>query len=263
MQEGFETAGGDTELAIENLRKSGAKAVQKLAGREAKEGRIGYHVSDDGRTGVLVALRCETDPVASNEKFTTFVQELVAAVRNAKPADEAALRQSKTPSGSTVEEGLTELVNYLRENISIGKFAHFEGDAVVQYIHFDNKKAAMVAFTGGSTSDERVLALGKDLCMGIVFRPPRALSRDDLDPAFVAKEREIVLASLQNDPKNAKKPQQILEKIVEGQMAKLYQEVCFLEQPFIKDDKISVTEAVKQSGTGVQVKSFVYIATDI
>src|SRR5690606_10718861 len=253
----------DIELVIENLRKSGMKAVQKLAGREAKDGKVAVRVSDDGRRGALVALRCETEPVSNNEKFTAFLDALIATVYEQGPADEAALRSSRLPSGQTVEEGLTELVNFLRENISIGRFARFEADAVAHYLHFDNKKAAMVALSGGSLSNEKVVQLGKDLCMGIVFSPPQALRREDVDPAFVAKEREIALASLKNDPKNAKKPPEILEKIVEGQIGKLYQQIVLLEQPFIKDPNLSVSEAVKQSGTGVEVKQYVYVATDI
>jgi elongation factor Ts len=259
----LEQAGGDIELAVENLRKAGAKAVQKLAGRDAKEGRVAGWISPDGKTGVLVTLRCETEPVANNEKFGAFVQELVGAVANGQPADEVALRATKLPSGRTVEEGLTDLVNFLRENITIGAFAKFTGDAIGQYLHFDGKKGAMVALSGVATSNEKVVTLGKDLCMHVVFSRPRALSRNDLDPAFIAKEKEIRLATLKNEPKNASKPAEILEKMIQGQMAKIYEESCFLEQPFIKSDKgASVAESLKTSGTGATLTRFVYMSTD-
>ena len=256
-------ADGDVDKAQDNLRKAGAKTQEKLAGREAKEGRVATYTSDDGKVGALVAIRCETEPVANNEQFQAFADAVVQVVASENPADADALGACALPGGGTVASGLTDLINSLRENISVGSFRRFENDAVAQYLHFDNKKAAMIALKGNSTSDEKVGALGKDLCMHVVFSQPKALAREDLDPAFVEKEKEIKLAQLKADPKNAKKPEEILEKIITGQMNKLYQENCFLEQAFIKDEKgASVADSVKNSGTGVTVEQYVYIATD-
>ena len=259
----LEAADGDIERAIDELRKSGAKAEAKLTGRKAEQGLIGSYVSEDGKTGALVSVCCETEPVANNEDFQKFVQDLVEVIRDSKPADKNALLETPMASGGTVKDGVTELINRLRENITIGDFSLIEADAVVQYVHFDNRKAAMVGLTGGSTSNEQVTTLGKDLGMHVVFSQPACLSRDKLDPGIIAKEKEIRLAAAKNDEKNSKKPEEILEKIVAGQINKFIAGQCFLEQEFIRDDqKRSVEASVEASGVGVTVTDYCYLATD-
>jgi elongation factor Ts len=259
----LEKTEGVVEKAIEELRKSGAKAQEKLAGRAATQGRIGSRRSADGRSGILVALRCETDPVAGNQKFQEFLGEVVEVIDRQRPANLEKLLDAPLPSGGVVSGGITELINQLRENISIGRFARFEADAVAQYVHFDNKKAAMVALKGGSIADVKVEEIGKDLCMHIVFNKPQCLTRAKLSPALVAKEKEILLAAAKNDPKNEGKPEAVLEKIVEGQVNKFIQDQCLLEQPFIKNDKLSVEKYLKSTGTGLAIEDFVYVATDL
>ncbi len=262
-KQALEKADGDISLAIDELRKSGAKAEAKLAGRKAEQGLIGSYVSEDGKLGALVSVCCETEPVANNEDFQKFVQDLVEVIRDAKPADKEALLAAPMAAGGSVKDGVTELINRLRENITIGNFSLIEADAVVQYVHFDNRKAAMVGLAGGSASDEQVATLGKDLGMHVVFSMPQCLSRDKLDPELVAKEKEIRLAAAQNDEKNANKPEEILEKIVDGQINKFIAGQCFLEQEFIRDEeKRSVEASVEASGTGVSVIDYCYIATD-
>ena len=262
-KQALEKADGDISLAIDELRKSGAKAEAKLAGRKAEQGLIGSYVSEDGKLGALVSVCCETEPVANNEDFQKFVQDLVEVIRDAKPADKEALLAAPMAAGGSVKDGVTELINRLRENITIGNFSLIEADAVVQYVHFDNRKAAMVGLAGGSASDEQVATLGKDLGMHVVFSVPQCLSRDRLDPELVAKEKEIRLAAAQNDEKNANKPEEILEKIVDGQINKFIAGQCFLEQEFIRDEeKRSVEASVEASGTGVSVIDYCYIATD-
>jgi elongation factor Ts len=256
-------ANGDVGLATENLRKAGAKTQEKLAGREAKEGRISTFVSSSGKVGALVALRCETEPVANNSQFVSFCDALVRVVADKNPADEKALLDTRLPSGEMVAQGLTGLVNQLRENITLGRFARFEADAIAQYVHFDNKKAAMLALTGVSSSDSRLPVAGKELCMQVVFSKPRALRREELDQAFLAKEREIALAAARNDPRNASKPQQVIDKIVDGQMNKLAKDSCLLEQPFVKNDKLTVSDHLRAALPGAEIARFVYIATEM
>jgi len=264
----LEKTDGDVEKAFEELRKSGLKAQEKLAGRTASQGRVGSYVSPDGKVGVLVALRCETEPVGQNEHFQKFLADVVALVAKEKPRDTAALGNLKLPSGETVTQGLTELVNRIRENIMLGRFARFEGDAVSQYVHFDQKKAAMVALQNGKASDPKVAELGKDLGMHVVFQSqlassaPKSISRSGIPQELIAKEREVLLATAKNDPKNAKKPPEILEKIIGGQVDKFVASQTLLEQPSIRDASVTVEEQVKKSGTGVTIKDFVYIATD-
>jgi elongation factor Ts len=264
----LEKTDGDVEKAFEELRKSGLKAQEKLAGRTASQGRVGSYVSPDGKVGVLVALRCETEPVGQNEHFQKFLADLVALVAKEKPRDAAALEGLKLSSGETVGHGLTELVNRIRENIMIGRFARFEGDAVSQYVHFDHKKAAMVALQNAKAADPKVAELGKDLGMHVVFQSqlatsaPKSIHRSGIPQDLIAKEREVLLATAKNDPRNAKKPPEILEKIIGGQVDKFIASQTLLEQPSIRDANITVEEQVKRSGTGVTIKDFVYIATD-
>ena len=268
----LEKTGGEVEKAFEELRKAGLKAQEKLAGRAANEGRIGSYVSPDGSVGVLVSLRCETESVAKNEHFQKFLQELIEVVARETPKNPNQLNELKLTSGPTVASGLTELVNKIRENISIGRFARFQSDAIGQYVHFDQKKAAMLAFKGGSTSNPKVVTVGKEVGMHLVFANlpnssrPVSVSRATLDPVViqkeVEKEREIYLAAIRNDPKNAKKPEEILKKIVEGQVEQFIASKCLLEQPFSRDPKQSVGSYLKNSGALVTIEDFVYVATD-
>jgi elongation factor Ts len=265
----LEKTDGDIEKAFDELRKSGLKAQEKLAGRTATEGKIGSHISPDGKTGILVALRCETESVGKNAEFQKLVSDVVQGILKERPRDAGALAAMKLPGGETVAAALTELINRIRENITVGRFARFEADAVTSYVHFDQKKAAMVSFTGGAVSNAKVAELGKEICMHVVFSSqraettPRSLSREGLDPALVEKEREILLAAARNDPKNAKKPEEILQKIIQGQVDKFIASQVLLEQPYIRDEKITVAEHIKRSGTGVAIKDYVYVATDI
>ena len=248
---------GDVEKAYENLRKAGLKAVEKLAGREASDGRVGSVISADGKSGVLAALRCETEPVAKNEKFVALLEEMTQAIADQAPADTDALKAMSLPSGTTVAEGVTELVNQIRENINVGQFARLEGDSIAQYVHFDGKKAAMVAFEGGDAA--KLAEVGKDVCMHIVFKEPMALDRSQLDPAVIEKEKEIQLAQMKADPKNAKKNDEILGKIIGGKMEKFVASLCLVEQAYVKDDKQTVAQYVESAGA--KVKAFAYIAT--
>jgi len=259
----LEKTGGDIEKAFEELRRAGLKAQEKLSGRAAKEGRIGSFVSPDGKMGVLVALRCETEPVGKNEAFQKLLGDLVQVIAARNPKNIEELNGLALPSGSTVGAAVTDLVNKIRENISIGRFARFEADAISQYVHFDQKKAAMVALKGGLAQDPKVAELGKDLGMHIVFSKPSCLTRDRLDKQIVDKERDILIDAAKNDPKNAQKPLDILKKIVEGQVVKFVASKCLAEQPFVKDEKVSVTQHLKNTGTGVSIEDFAYIATDV
>lgn len=259
----LEKTGSDIDKAFEELRKAGFKAQEKLAGRAAKEGRIGSYLSPDKKVGVLVVLRCETEPVSKNEEYQKLLAGLVEVILKGKPKDRAELEGLKLPWGKTVAEAVTDLVNKIRENISVGAFARFEADAIGQYVHFDQKKGAMVALKGATAESPKVAELGKELGMHVVFAKPASLSRDKLDKAFVDKEREILLAAAKNDPKNAKKPEEILKKIVEGQVDKFVASKCLLEQPFVRDEKQTVSQYLKGSGAGVTVENYIYLATDL
>jgi len=219
---------GDLKSAEDLLRvKSGAKA-NKAAGRVAAEGVIGAHLSADGKVAALVEVNCETDFVAKNADFLDFASALARLVAEHKPADVAALSALRL-DGGTVEAKRQALVQKIGENLSIRRFHRVQTQAkLAQYLH-GVKIGVLVEFEG---QDET----GKDLAMHIAFAKPQFLSRDQVAPAVIARERDVLVARAQESGK----PANIAEKMVEGGLAKFLGEITLLGQAFIKDDKLTV-----------------------
>jgi elongation factor Ts len=257
----LEEAHGDVEQARDILRKHGEKVMESRAGRQTKEGRVAGYVDPQGKFGILVSLRCESEPVAKCEDFMTFLNRIVEAMKKAKtpPMTTEDLLSLPLPPGKSVREGFTELVGKIRENIQIGDFKVLRGEAVFQYVHFDNRHGSMVVLKGANPADPALPEVGKNLCMHVVFARPRCLRREEVPSAEVEKEREILLAALESDPKQSKKPPEIRKKIVEGQLGRFYQERCLPEQPFVRDDKISVEQYLKQQAKGTAIETFCYV----
>lgn len=256
----LEDSGGDVEAAREILRKQGQKVAEAKIDRTTREGRIAGFVTPAGTCGVMVPLLCETEPVARCEDFVALHDAIIEKLKStAKPPrtnDE--LLAAPLVSGKTVRDTLLEVVAKIRENIQIGPLAVVEGDAVFQYIHFDMHHGALVALKGADPADPAMQEVGKNLCMHIVFAKPRYLERTDVPPDVVAKEREILLAAAQADPKFAQKPAEIQHKIVEGKLGQFYAERCLLEQPYIRDDKVKVQAFVARDGKGARIASYAY-----
>jgi len=219
---------GDLKSAEDLLRvKSGAKA-NKAAGRVAAEGVIGAYLSAEGKTAALVEVNCETDFVAKNADFLEFASSLAQLVAKHNPADVAAL-SALGLDGSTVEAKRQALVQKIGENLSIRRFHRVHtGAKLAQYLH-GVKIGVLVEFEG---QDE----VGKDLAMHIAFAKPQFLSRDQVDPAVIARERDVLVARAQESGK----PANIAEKMVEGGLNKFLGEITLLGQAFIKDDKLTV-----------------------
>lgn len=257
----LEEANGDLEAAKEILRKQGQKVMAKKSDRQVKELRVDGFVSPDGKTGVLLAMYCETEPVARCEDLVGFQEDILDVLQKAPtlPDSKEALMAVALASGQTVTEKLEEIVGKIRENILVGDYAVITGDSVAQYIHFDNRHGAMTALTGADSSDASVLELGKNLCMHVVFSKPRFLNRDNVPAEEAEKEKGYLLAAMENDPKHANKPDSIKEKIVTGQMGRFFSENCFLEQPFIKDDKVKVGDQVTKTCKGAELSNYVYM----
>ncbi|HNS00056.1 MAG TPA: translation elongation factor Ts [Planctomycetota bacterium] len=256
----LQDSGGDVEAAREILRKQGQKVAEAKVDRATKEGRIAGFVSPAGTRGIMVPLFCETEPVARCEDFVALHEAIIARLKGmaAPPRTNDELLATPLGSGKTVRDALFEVVAKIRENIQIGPLAVVEGDAVFQYIHFDGRHGALVALKGADPADAAIQAVGKDLCMHVVFAKPRYLARKDVAPDIVAKEREILLAAAQTDPKFAQKPAEIQQKVVEGKLGQFYAERCFLEQPYIRDDKIKVQAFVARDGKGAQIAAYAY-----
>jgi elongation factor Ts len=238
-------AGGDMAKAEDLLRiKSGAKA-SKAAGRVASEGVIGLWVAPDAKMGAMVEVNCETDFVARNDDFKAFAAEVAQVVARDDPADVAALGERKLASGDTVESRRVALVQKINENMSIRRFVRREAKGVLaSYVH-GVKIGVLVDVTGGDPQ------LGKDIAMHIAASKPLAVDKSGVSADVVAKEREIAAARAAESGK----PANIVEKMVEGAVAKFLSEVTLLAQAFVKGDgKQTVEQLVK--GKGATVNGF-------
>ena len=239
-------ADGDFEKAIEILREQGLAAANKKAGRIAAEGMV-YAVAFDN-CAVVVEVNAETDFVAKNDKFVDFTKNLAKVVADENPADVEALMACKMGDG-TVDDALKALILVIKENIKVRRFARYEGHCAA-YVHGGGTHGVIVKF---ETSDDvaakpEFAAFGKDIAMQVAAANPSYLNESDVPEDVLAKEKEIVLAQIENDPKLAGKPAQVKEKMVDGRINKFYKEVCLLKQPFVKDGEIDVAEYIEKTG---------------
>ena len=235
-------AEGDMARAEELLRiRSGAKA-SKAAGRIAGEGVIGLYVAPDAKAAAMVEVNCETDFVARNDEFRAFAAEVAQIVARDNPADLSALGARALASGETVETRRAALVQKIGENMSIRRFARkIATGRLASYVH-GNRIGVLVDLTGGQDT------LGKDLAMHVAASKPMAVSQDQVPADVVAKERAIAVARAADSGK----PANIVDKMVEGAVAKFLAEVTLLAQPFVKGDgKETVGQLVKAQGATV------------
>lgn len=234
-------ADGDLELAIENLRKSGQAKAAKKAGRTAADGAVVAQISEDGKTGVLVEVNSETDFVARDEGFKEFVNKVAGLVLETKETDVEKLKEAAL-DGSTLEEVRSALVQKIGENIQVRRAVLVESaeGVVGAYIH-GGKIGVLAALQGGDAE------LGKDVAMHIAASNPQVVNPDDVDEATVEKEKEIFAAQA----KESGKPDNIIEKMITGRIAKFLKEVSLVEQPFVKDPDTTVGALVKKGGATV------------
>ena len=240
-------ADGNMEQATVILRKKGLAAAGKKAGRVTAEGTIAALV--DGKTGVLVEVNCETDFVGRNENFQRFSAQVAKVIAQSRATTVEELLAEKWPgSDETVAQKVAEQIASIKENISVRRFARYDApaDAVIGiYIHGGGKIGVMVEVvakncTAGAWVDE----VAKDVAMHVAAAEPRFLRREDVTQKDLDTEREIARdAALKSG-----KPENIVEKMVSGKMDKFYGEACLLEQPFIKDDKLTVAQYLQSRG---------------
>lgn len=231
-------AGGDLEQAVEVLRKSGQAKADKKAGRVAAEGRIVVHEHDGA--AVIVEINCETDFVANDDNFTGFAELVAQAVLTGRPADVAAL-MAQDVDGTTLEQRRTDLVAKIGENIGVRRFTVVEpAGQLASYVH-GARIGVVIDVEGG---DE---ALGKDLAMHVAATNPACVSADQVDPEVLAKEREILLEQARQEGK----PEEIVQKMVEGRVRKYLGEITLLGQPFVKDPDVKVEKLLKAAGASV------------
>ncbi len=230
---------GDMEKAIELLRERGIAKAAKKSGRVAAEGLVEAYISEDGKVGAIVEVNSETDFVAKNEEFKTFVMDVAKQVveKNPKDVEELLNQEAIFEAGKTVNEALIGKIATIGENLSIRRFARFESKGLIEkYIHGDGKIAVLVNMTKGEKE------LAKDLCMQIAAARPEFVTRQEVPQERVDKEMEILKVQAMNEGK----PEQIAEKIVQGRVGKFYEEICLVDQVFVKDSSMKVSELLKQ-----------------
>jgi elongation factor Ts len=234
-------AAGDLGKAEEILRIKLGNKASKAAGRVAAEGVVAAYITADGKLGAIVEVNSETDFVAKNDEFRAFAAALAQLVAEKNPADVAALSQLPL-EGSSVEERRKTLVGKIGENMSLRRFKRHEAKGrLASYIHGGSKIGVVVDVVGGDDT------LAKDIAMHIAASKPLALSRDEVSAEVVRKERDIATAKAAESGK----PANIVEKMVEGAVAKFLKEVTLLGQPFVKNDKQTIAELLKANSASV------------
>ncbi len=233
-------ADGDMAKAEELLRVKLGNKASKAATRVTAEGLIGLYISDDGKKGALLEVNCETDFVAKNDDFIGFVAQVAQLVAEKNPADVAALSELPLAEG-TVESVRAALVGKIGENMSIRRFQRFEtANKLASYVH-GGRIGVLVEFSG---ADE----VGKDLAMHIAATKPQALDADGVPAELIATERSVA----EQKAAESGKPAEIVAKMVEGSVQKFLKEVTLLSQPFVKNDKQSVAQMLKEQGADIQ-----------
>ena len=241
-------ADGDKDKAIEWLREKGLAAQTKKAGKVAAEG-VSYAIVNEAGVGVVVEVNSQTDFVAKNEVFQGFVKDVASVIAAEDPADVAALQEMTYPgTDRTIASVTADKVLSIGENIQIRRFVRYAEGVNVPYIHMGGKVGVLVNLAVEGIADmAKVVEVGKDVAMQICAMNPTFLDKSDVDQATLDKEKEILMvqARTENEASAKPKPENILEKMVMGRISKYYEENCLLQMPFVKENKISVSDHIK------------------
>ena len=251
----LEEANGDYEQAVSIIRKKGQLISDKRANRDATQGCVIAKVSDDKTKGALTVLSCETDFVAKGVDFIKFVEDVCdVAIKN--NASNINLVSELKVNGITVAEGVNEKVAIIGEKIELSFFGFMEAAEVVAYIHQGNKLACLVSFNK-QISDPQA---GKNIAMQVASMAPVAVDKESVSADVIAKELEIAIDQAKNDPKNAGKPDAMIEKIAQGKLEKFFKEMTLLNQDYIKDNKQKVSDYLKSVDSELKVTNFIRFA---
>ncbi len=256
---------GDIEKAVEVLREKGLSAVLKKAGRIASEGLAFASISEDNKIGVVVEVNSETDFVAKNQDFKTYVAKVAAQAMTSDATDmDAFLAETWADDTSvTVKDALSQKIAIIGENLSIRRFEKFVKEKpgqIISYIHGGGRVAVLIELSCEKQSD-LIVEAGKNISMQIAAMSPKFLKREDVSQDFIEKERKILTEQALNEGK----PANIVEKMIEGRLNKELKEFCLLDQEYVKDDKMTVKQYVesisKEVGATVVVERFVRFET--
>ena len=241
--------GGDTEQAVDWLRKQGVKTQALRADRETSMGRLAIFTDLEKGVGTLIELKCESAPVAGSPDFKDFVNDIAKTLAlgpGAASPEELLDQKSQAHPDKTLRERKDDLFNRMREVFELSRICRIDAPCG-GYAHHDGSKAALVEISGettGSTAAE----VAKDVAMHIVALSPQAIVKEDLDQEVVDKEREILTEAAKQEGK----PENIIQKMIEGRLRNFFSQCVLLEQPFVKDDKQSVGKLVKSAGLEVK-----------
>lgn len=235
-------AEGDIARAVDILREKGLSQAAKKASRVAAEGAVGSAVSEDGKTGTILEVNCETDFVGTNKDFRNLAASIADQILAVNPADVEALLDSEI-DGKKVRDLVTEAVAKIGENISVRRFVRYESaeGKVYSYIHGGGKIGVLVEMIGAD--DE----LGKDIAMQVAAANPSYLDRTQVSQAEIDHEKEVLAVEARNEGK----PENIIEKMVIGRINKYYKEVCLVDQEFIKDGDLTISKLLKSKNASV------------
>lgn len=234
-------ADGDAAKAEEILRVKLGNKASKAASRVTAEGVIGTYVSPDGKTGAIVEVNSETDFVAKNPEFLKMAADAAKLIAEKAPADVAALSALEL-EGKTLDVIRTALVGKIGENMTFRRFKRLEAKGKLhKYVHGGSKIATLVDVEGG---DDEV---AHDIAMHIAASKPKALNAEGIDPALIETERRVAIEKA----KEAGKPEAMLERIADGTVKKFLKEVTLLDQPFVKDDKVTIAQLLKSKNANV------------
>ncbi|MGL6174208.1 MAG: translation elongation factor Ts [Cellulosilyticaceae bacterium] len=251
---------GDIEKAIEVLREKGLAKAAKKAGRIAAEGLVKEAVAADGKTAALVEINSETDFVAKNDQFVTFVNQVAQMVLENEVSDVEELKALPwiEDASTTVGDVLTEKIATIGENLTLRRFARLTTEGtLVAYTHGGGKIVSIVEL---ATEDAKAKEVGRNVAMQIAAVNPEYISMNDVSPEKIAKEKEILMHQAINE--NPGKPENIIEKMITGRLNKQLKEICLLEQEYVKDPDLTVAKYVAaELGNQDVVKNFVRFET--
>jgi len=241
-------ANGDTDAAIDILRKKGQKVAAKRGDRDANEGQIIALTSEDGKTGIMVAVNCETDFVAKNEDFGNFVNTIAQVALSNAPSNLDELKGLNfNGDGLSIGDKITEQTGVIGEKIELSNYELVNAESVIAYNHPGNRVASMVGMNKDGMNE-----VGRDVAMQIAAMAPIALNKDGISEEVIQKEIEVGKdLAIQEG-----KPADLAEKIAMGRLNKFFKENTLLSQQFIKDNKLSVEQYLKQNDGDLEVTEF-------
>ena len=252
-------ADGDMDRAFDILREKGEAKAAKKADRIAAQGLVRVAFNEDATKAAIVEVNSETDFVAKNEEFQNFVEQVAVKALDAEGMDLDSFL-AMDMGASSVKDTLTALVGKIGENMNVRRFTTLaeEGVKYVDYLHNGGLIGVVIGLKTEASAEE-VATIGKDVAMQVASMSPQFLNESEVDQAYLDHEREILMAEAKNDPKNANKPEEILEKIINGRIQKELKEVCLTAQKFVKNGDLTVAqyvaEAAKALGKDVEIAS--------